>query len=257
MSAINMSLEEIISKNKVTKSKSGRLIGGFRSDAVSKSSAGRSGGARNFGRFSDRTPAGKWKHDKFQDDSGTFRVRGGAIGKVSPGATNPNKKVRVNLSNLGPNVVSADLEELFAPYNIDSATIHFNEQGVSLGTGDVYLRKKDALQMFEDFRGVSLDGKLIKMLIVDGGSAAVANGIESRLSKLPRQGPRGIQKKFRTNSAGAVSSSFLDRLGDDKPRKAGRPGRALGRRERRPQKSVAELDAELESYMNKGRPIDI
>ncbi|ETN80546.1 hypothetical protein NECAME_09094 [Necator americanus] len=253
MSGINMSLEEIISKNK--KSKSGRLIGGFRSDGVSKSSAGKSG-ASSFGRFSDRTPAGKWKHDKFQDDSGTFRARGGAIGKASVGSTNPNKKVRVNLSNLGPNVVSADLEELFAPYNIDSAAIHFNEQGVSLGTGDVYLRKKDALQMFEDFRGVSLDGKLIKMLIVDGGSA-VANGIESRLSKLPRQGPRGIQKRFKRNSAGAVSSSFLDRIGDDKPRRIARPGRSLGRRERRPQKSVAELDAELESYMNKGRPLDI
>ncbi|KHJ95789.1 hypothetical protein OESDEN_04257, partial [Oesophagostomum dentatum] len=202
-----------------------------------------------------RTPAGKWKHDKFQDDSGTFRARG-AIGKATV-ASSPNKKVRVNLSNLGPNVVSADLEELFAPYNIDSAAIHFNEQGVSLGTGDVYLRKKDALQMFEDFRGVSLDGKLIKMLIVDGGSA-VANGIESRLSKLPRQASRGIQKRFRRNSAGAVSSSFLDRLGDDKPRKFARGGgRMGGRRERRPQKSVAELDAELESYMNKGRPMDL
>ncbi|VDM72280.1 unnamed protein product [Strongylus vulgaris] len=112
-----------------------------------------------------RTPAGKWKHDKFQDDTGAFRARG-AIGKVSPGASNPNKKVRVNLSNLGPNVVSADLEELFAPYNIESAAIHFNEQGVSLGTGDVYLRKKDALQMFEDFRGVSLDGRPVFFSII-------------------------------------------------------------------------------------------
>ncbi|CAJ0606196.1 unnamed protein product [Cylicocyclus nassatus] len=252
MSAINMSLEEIISKNK--KSKSGRLVGGFRSDVVNKpSGAVKTSGARNFGRFSDRTPAGKWKHDKFQDDTGAFRARG-AIGKLSA-AGNPNKKVRVNLSNLGPNVVSADLEELFAPYNIESAAIHFNEEGISLGTGDVYLKKKDALQMFEDFRGVSLDGKLIKMLIVDGGTA-VANGIESRLSKLPLKGSRGIQKRFRRNSAGAVSSSFLDRLGDDKPRR-GRVGRGgAGRRERRPQKSVAELDAELESYM-KGRAMDL
>ncbi|WKX97556.1 hypothetical protein Q1695_013318 [Nippostrongylus brasiliensis] len=131
--SINMSLEEIISKNK--KSKSGRLIGGFRSDGVSKSGAGKSGGARSFGRFSDRTPAGKWKHDKYQEETRAFRARGGAIGKVVAGASNPNKKVRVNLSNLGPNVVSADLEELFAPYNIDTATVHFNEHGVSLGTG--------------------------------------------------------------------------------------------------------------------------
>ncbi|VDK52396.1 unnamed protein product [Cylicostephanus goldi] len=92
------------------------------------------------------------------------------------------------------------------------------------------------------------------MLIVDGGTA-VANGIESRLSKLPLKGSRGIQK--RRNSAGAVSSSFLDRLGDDKPRRGRVGGRGgAGRRERRPQKSVAELDAELESYM-KGRAMDL
>ncbi|VDP14145.1 unnamed protein product [Heligmosomoides polygyrus] len=256
MTSVNMSLEEIISKNK--KSKSGRLIGGFRSDGVSKSSAARSGGARDFGRFSDRTPAGKWKHDKYQEEAAAFRSRGGAIAKVVAGSSNPNKKVRVNLSNLGPNVVSADLEELFGPYNIDTATVHFNEHGVSLGTGDVYLKRKDALQMFEDFKGVSLDGKLIKMLIVDGGDAVV-NGIESRLSKLPRPGPtRGIQKKFRRSSTGAVSTSFLDRIVDDKPRKAGiRTRRPLGNRERRSEKSVAELDAELESYMNKGRPLDL
>ncbi|KAK6061157.1 hypothetical protein COOONC_01175 [Cooperia oncophora] len=216
MSSINMSLEEIIGKNK-------------------------------------RTPAGKWKHDKFQDESRAFRARGGAIAKVV--ANNPNKKVRVNLSNLGPNVVSADLEELFGPYNIDTATVHFNEQGISLGTGDVYLKRKDALQMFEDFKGVSLDGKLIKMLIVDGGEG-VANGIESRLSKLPRQATRGIQKTFRRPSGG-VSTSFLDRIVDDKPRRGGMRRRGLPGRERKSVKSVAELDAELESYMNKGRPLDL
>ncbi|VDM52761.1 unnamed protein product [Angiostrongylus costaricensis] len=248
MSLINMSLEEIIGKNK--KSKSGRLVGGFRSDVVHKTSAVKIGGTRSFGRFSDRTPAGKWKHDKFQDDSRAFRVRGGAIAKVVAGSSNPNKKVRVNLSNLGPNVVSADLEELFSPYNIESATVHFNEQGLSLGTGDVFLKRKDALQMFEDFKGVSLDGKLIKMLIVDGGEG-VANGIESRLSKLPRQ--RGVQKKYKRSPVRA--SSFLDRIVDDKPRRSGR--RAFGRRDRKPQKTVAELDAELDSYMKKGRPMDL
>ncbi|KAJ1368426.1 polymerase delta-interacting protein 3 [Parelaphostrongylus tenuis] len=251
MSLINMSLEEIIGKNK--KSKSGRLVGGFRSDVVHKTSTKIDSGTRSFGRFSDRTPAGKWKHDKFQDDSRTVRVRGGAIAKVVAGSSNPNKKVRVNLSNLGPNVVSADLEELFAAYNIDSATVHFNESGVSLGTGDVFLRRKDALQMFEDFKGVSLDGKLIKMLIVDGGEG-VANGIESRLSKLPRQ--RGIQKKFK-RSPTRVPTSFLDRILDDKPRRGLRMGRGFGRRDRKPQKSVAELDAELDSYMKKGRPMDL
>lgn len=63
---------------------------------------------------------------------------------------------------------------------------------------------------------------------------------------------------LRRSSTGAVSTSFLDRIVDDKPRKAGiRTRRPLGNRERRSEKSVAELDAELESYMNKGRPLDL
>ncbi|WKX97557.1 hypothetical protein Q1695_013318 [Nippostrongylus brasiliensis] len=187
--SINMSLEEIISKNK--KSKSGRLIGGFRSDGVSKSGAGKSGGARSFGRFSDRTPAGKWKHDKYQEETRAFRARGGAIGKVVAGASNPNKKVRVNLSNLGPNVVSADLEELFAPYNIDTATVHFNEHGVSLGTGDVYLKRKDALQMFEDFKGVN---EILLPGVQD--SAPASNGgcfVENELFDTVRASPLAME----------------------------------------------------------------
>lgn len=37
-------------------------------------------------------------------------------------------------------------------------TVHFNESGEPLGTGDVTLKRKDANKMLNDFKGVNLDG---------------------------------------------------------------------------------------------------
>ncbi|KAE9421434.1 hypothetical protein Angca_002226, partial [Angiostrongylus cantonensis] len=76
------------------------------------------------------------------------------------GAGNPNKTVRINISNLAPSVVSSDLEELFANYRIEAATVNYNESGISVGTGDIYLRKSDAENVISDFKGVALDGQV-------------------------------------------------------------------------------------------------
>jgi len=274
-----MSLEEIIAAGK--KSKSGRNVGGFRSDGVKKSNKdgarpARAGGARNFGRFSDNVPSGKWKHDKFEE--GNSGGRRAAIGDrvSSSAAANPNKKVHVNLSNLGPTVVSADLEELFDQYDPEMVTVHFNEQGESLGTGSVYLKKKDALQALQDFKGVSLDGHLLKMIILDGTTAVAGTSIKSRLQFASPRTPTnlkvssrgGVQKKHRSGGERGerTASHFLDRIVDDaepKSRGGNRQGGGGGRggpkggREKKVQKTEAELDAELDSYMKRSKPMDI
>jgi len=273
-----MSLEEIIAAGK--KSKSGRNVGGFRSDGVKKSNKdgarpARSGGARNFGKFSDNVPSGKWKHDKFEE--GNSSGRRGAIGdRVSAASStaNPNKKVHVNLSNLGPTVVSADLEELFDNYEPEMVTVHFNEHGESLGTGSVYLKKKDALQALQDFKGVSLDGHLLKMVILDGTTAVAGTSIKSRLqftsprtqSNLKVSSRGGVQKKHRSERSGErTASHFLDRIVDDAEPKSrggnrqggGGRGGAKGGREKKVQKTEAELDAELDSYMKRNKPMDM
>uniref|UniRef100_A0A1I7WMG1 Palmitoyltransferase n=1 Tax=Heterorhabditis bacteriophora TaxID=37862 RepID=A0A1I7WMG1_HETBA len=80
--------------------------------------------------------------------------------KVAGGGGNPNKIVRINISNLAPSVVSPDLEELFADYNIETATVHYNETGISVGTADIFLRKRDAEKVLQHFKGVALDGQV-------------------------------------------------------------------------------------------------
>lgn len=271
-----MALDDIIAASK--KSKSGRKVGGFRSDGVKKEGGTRSAGTgagRNYGKFSEKVPSGKWKHDKFQEVSSVARPS--SIGErvsASVGG-NPNKRVNVNLSNLAASVVSADLEELFEPYEPELVTVHFNEHGESLGTGSVHLKKKDALKAINDFNGVSLDGQLLKMVILDGTTAvAGTGGIKSRLQFTKQQpvarqpsGFRvasrgGIQKRNRDRPERKSAAHFLDRMGEDDRQPKGRAsGRVAAggrgqRREKKAPKTEAELDAELDAYMNKGKPME-
>lgn len=39
--------------------------------------------------------------------------------------------------------------------------MHFNEQGEPVGTGDLTLRRKDALQMLQDLKGLAIDGLFV------------------------------------------------------------------------------------------------
>ena len=53
------------------------------------------------------------------------------------------------------------MQELFDNYSIDTATVHYSEEGLPLGTGDVVLKKKDALRALKDFKGVAVDGEFL------------------------------------------------------------------------------------------------
>ncbi|EPB80095.1 hypothetical protein ANCCEY_00783 [Ancylostoma ceylanicum] len=105
---------------------------------------------------------------------------------------NPNKTVRINISNLAPSVVSSDLEELFANYRIEAATVNYNESGVSVGTGDIYLRKADADNVINDFKGVALDGQVMRMVLVDG-----SDSLGSRVQVTPHISSGGVQRSYR------------------------------------------------------------
>ncbi|PAV84356.1 hypothetical protein WR25_20811 [Diploscapter pachys] len=287
MANVNMSLDEIIQKNK--KPRVGGRGGGFRNGAgkprggggARRSTGGgavrtpKAGAARKgFGRES--TPPGKWRHDKFKEleNGGSFKSGGAATLVSAAGglAGNPNRKVRVNISNLATSVVTADLEELFEPYGFDTVTVHFNESGEPLGTGDVTLKRKDANKMLNDFKGVNLDGQLLKMVIVDGSTVA-GGGISSRLQytakpQISRSIPRvnavgGIRKKFaggagggsaggrRRNAGSGNPNRFLDRLAgeDESPRKGAGGRGGAGKGGAKKVKTAAQLDAELEAYM--------
>uniref|UniRef100_A0A7I4YLA0 FoP_duplication domain-containing protein n=1 Tax=Haemonchus contortus TaxID=6289 RepID=A0A7I4YLA0_HAECO len=218
MTSMDMSLDEIIAKNRREK-RTGFRKGFGRS--------GRSGGGSG-GRFSGSRP-----YKTYIDfDAPPVPVRGPKIG----GPSNPNKTVRINISNLAPSVVSSDLEELFVNYRIEAATVNYNESGVSVGTGDIYLRRSDAENVINDFKGVALDGQVMRMVLVDGSEA-----LSSRVQLAPVNGG-GVIKSFRN--------------GGERRDGRGSRGGGFGRRSRsgrRARMTEAELDAELEAYMSKPR----
>ncbi|KHJ82642.1 hypothetical protein OESDEN_17664, partial [Oesophagostomum dentatum] len=112
MTSVDMSLDEIIAKNRQEKRGLGR---GFRKGYS------RSGGRS--GRFSGGRP-----FRSYVDYDAPLPISLPKIGdKKSSGSGNPNKTVRINISNLAPSVVSSDLEELFANYRIEAATVNYNE----------------------------------------------------------------------------------------------------------------------------------
>ncbi|VDP62193.1 unnamed protein product [Heligmosomoides polygyrus] len=124
MTSMDMSLDEIIAKSRREKRGGARgsrkgFLGRCRPDAASG------------GRFARGKP-----FRSYADFDAPVPVRVPKIG----GSTNPNKTVRINISNL-----PSDLEELFVNYRIEAAT-----------------------NIINDFKGVALDGQVMRMVIVDG-----------------------------------------------------------------------------------------
>lgn len=39
--------------------------------------------------------------------------------------------------------------------------MHYNESGYHLGTADVFVKRRGAKKIIEDFHGIALDGKLV------------------------------------------------------------------------------------------------
>lgn len=221
MTTMDMSLDEIIAKSRREKRGGAR---GSRKGFLGRSRPGAASG----GRFARGKP-----FRSYTDFDAPVPVRVPKIG----GSTNPNKTVRINISNLAPSVVSSDLEELFVNYRIEAATVNYNESGVSVGTGDIYLRRSDAENVINDFKGVALDGQVMRMVLVDGSEV-----LSSRV-QIPT-----------INGGGPIRSI---RNGGERRESYNRGGRGggFGRRrpERRAKMTEAELDAELEAYMSKPR----
>lgn len=161
------------------------------------------------------------------------------------------------------------------PYEgVESAVVHYDADGASFGTGAIVCSLKAAQLLLQEFSGVRLDHQLIKMTLVDSGLST--GGIKSRLEFVNKSGritkPErnggggrgGINKARKSGGADKPRKAFLDRVVDsdeeeNKPRGGGgRGGRSGGRggREKKTEKTTEELDAELEKYMNKGKPME-
>ncbi|GMR63012.1 hypothetical protein PMAYCL1PPCAC_33207, partial [Pristionchus mayeri] len=272
MSGINLSLDEIIAKTRAAKKGRGS-DSTFKSDGIKRVGGGGGarrngggGGSRTGGSFTKSVPGGKWRHDKFAENESGGRGGSSPRGGVLATAVNANKKVRVNLSNLAPSVTTADLEELFAPYEVDSAACHFDETGTPLGTGDVVLKRSQAMKALNDFKGVSVDGNRLVLAIVDAGvgggsifdrlqiSKVSGGGIQKRSRDAPtgRRTGGGGRGGDRPRSAGGAGGRHpLDRTDDGEAAPRGGRGGARGGRGGRGKITEEDLDAELNAYMKK------
>ncbi|GMR53009.1 hypothetical protein PMAYCL1PPCAC_23204, partial [Pristionchus mayeri] len=225
---MDLSLEDIIARNKANK----RNAGGQRGGRPMR----RNGGGGMNGAAFNSSPRG-----------GSYRA---AVPSGIAKEINANRRVRINISNLAPSVRTGDLEELFGSYNLESASVNYGEGGEHLGTGDVVLAKRDAHRILNDFHGVTVDGQRLTMILVEdptlnGGSifnrvklAGGGGGVQRRpMTARPVPYPQHPQQQRRGGFGGGVA------------RGGGRGGR--GGRVARPTASAADLDAELDAYMKK------
>lgn len=51
-------------------------------------------------------------------------------------------------------------QELFSPYPVDSAFVHYGQNKLHLGTGEVTMKKNDAHRALKELDGVAIDGQL-------------------------------------------------------------------------------------------------
>jgi len=251
---IDMSLDDIIKRDKIGSGRKRGQAGGQRRGGTQRGGGAPRGGGRQFSGqtggvggpqrnlrsrsraqpYSRPNQTGdKWQHDLF--DSG---IKSRSFGN--------NNNSHLMVSNLEFGVTDADIQELFSEFgNLRKAAIHYDRSGRSLGTADVvFERRADALKALNQYNGVPLDGRPMKIQLMVGNDSTVSN-IGSRIGV-----PTGNRGKA-TNTGSRNSRGFGGR-GRGATGRANLRGRG-GQRGQNPKKvpTAEELDAELDAYTNK------
>lgn len=160
------------------------------------------------------------------------------------------KLCTVKISNLGPMVTTADLQELFAEHPVVDCAVHYDEMGNSLGTAVVFFQHFDeAMRLKRQYTGAKLDGRVMNLF-------AVSN--ESVPRVFPQQpyrrfGTRGgrINKRGGSKLASGRFQSSKNGLRSDNNMGGFRaPGRGKRTFDPRKKMTAEDLDRELDAYMH-------
>lgn len=262
-SSLDMSLEDLIKINKQTGRGRGRGGGGGGGGGGSGGRArggeanGKTSGpvrSRGLSRIANRAapyalpkpvqkaPESVWHHDMFDNQMTTDAVTSNRLLKIETGT-------KVAVSNLDYGVSNDDIKELFSEVgDLKRHTVHYDRSGRSKGTGEVvFARKADAETAVKRYNNVQLDGKPLKLEIVGTNLTVPAPNIQPRNWAVGNSIRPSVRGRGRGGAgpgpgpgAGAGAGSFRGSRGR---------GRGRGRQSQRGEdKSVEDLDAELESY---------
>jgi len=241
-SSLDMSLDDLIKINKQTGRGRGRGGGGGKARG-GEANGKASGPVRSRGqsRLANRAapyalskpvqkaPESAWHHDMFDNQVTTDVVTSNRLLKIETGT-------KVAVSNLDYGVSNDDIKELFSEVgDLKRHAVHYDRSGRSKGTGEVvFARRADAETAVKRYNNVQLDGKPLKLEIVGTNLSVPAPNPQ------PRNWAVGNAIRSAVRGRGRGGGAFRGSRGR---------GRGRGRQSQRGEdKSVEDLDAELETY---------
>ncbi|EMD35399.1 hypothetical protein CERSUDRAFT_116173 [Gelatoporia subvermispora B] len=168
-------------------------------------------------------------------------VAGGKAAPVTAAQQQPADKIIV--SNLPLDVNELQVKELFHTTvgPLRDVTLHYDAQGRSKGVAAVHFQRRgDGTKAFQQYNNRLIDGKRpMKIeIVVDPTRPAPAASLAARVAPAPAAAP----------AEGARTGAVRGKA------RRGRGGAARPRKNERPAKSVADLDAEMEDYTASNAP---